>query len=304
MSTIIPPYLKKGSTIGITCPAGYMAVEKVQACIQTLQQWGYRVMLGKTVGSASINYFSGADEERADELQAMLDNNAIDAILFGRGGYGVSRIIDTLDFNVFRKKPKWLIGYSDITILHTHIHNRYKIATLHAPMAGAFNDDPGNNIYIQSVKNALKGKKTKYQCAVTAYNKTGKASGMLVGGNLTLLSNVVGTASDITTKGKILFIEDIGELLYKADRMLYQLKRSGKLASLAGLIVGGFTDMSDTERPFGTTINEIIQHLVQEYSYPVCYGFPVSHNRENYALKCGVEHQLTITAKSVALKEL
>ena len=136
----IPPYLKAGDTIGITCPAGFMPIEKATACIKTLQQWGYNVMVGQTLRSNSENYFSGTDEERADELQAMLDDKSIDAVLFGRGGYGMGRIIDSLDFKKFIRHPKWLIGYSDITVLHTHLLNNFKIASMHAPMTGAFND--------------------------------------------------------------------------------------------------------------------------------------------------------------------
>ena len=296
-----PPYLKKGDTIGITCPAGYMAKEKAQACIDTLQQWGFNVMIGKTLGSNSTNYFSGTDEERLNELQAMLDSDSINAILFGRGGYGVSRIIDKIDFTQFKKKPKWLIGYSDITVLHSHINSKYKIATLHSPMAAAFND--GGNEYIQSLLKAAIGKKTKYKCAVHSLNKTGTATGELVGGNLSLLAHLTGTASDINTKNKILFIEDIGEYIYSTDRMLQQLKRSGKLDKLAGLIVGGFTDVKDTERPFGKSVYETIYDAVKDYSYPVCFDFPVKTGKENYALKVGGTYELKVGKASVQLLE-
>jgi len=241
------------------------------------------VALALTLGSSSANYFSGTDEERADEMQAMLDDDSINAILCGRGGYGLGRIIDQLDFDLFKKKPKWIIGFSDITVLHEHIYANYKIAALHAPMAAAFNDGGAENEFIQSLKNALEGKKATYECAVHEYNRRGEAVGELVGGNLTLVSHLIGTSSDIKTKGRILFLEDTGELLYKIDRMLYQLKRSGKLQKLAGLIIGGFSDMSDTERPFGKTAYEIVQEIVKEYDYPVCYNFPVSHSKENYA---------------------
>lgn len=300
----IPPYLKKGDTIGITCPAGYMALEKAQTCISTFQQWGFTVMVGKTLGSNSVNYFSGTDEERLEELQAMLDSTEINAILFGRGGYGVSRIIDKLDFTQFKKKPKWLIGYSDITVLHTHIHSNLKIATLHSPMAAAFNDGVEGNEFIQSLRKAITGKKTNYKCATHPLNKKGTASGELVGGNLALLAHVTGTASDINTKNKILFIEDIGEQIYSTDRMLQQLKRSGKLDKLAGLIVGNFTDVKDTDRPFGKTVYEVIQDVVKEYDYPVCFGFPVGHCKENYALKSGVKYTFACGAKTVQLREI
>ncbi|MCP9751781.1 LD-carboxypeptidase [Ferruginibacter sp. HRS2-29] len=299
----VPPYLKKGDTIGITCPAGYMAAEKAETCIATLQSWGYNVMVGKTLGSQSENYFSGTDEERLDELQAMLDDKNIHAILFGRGGYGMGRIVDQLNFTRFKKNPKWVIGFSDITVLHTHLAGKYNTASLHAPMAAAFNDEGYKNEYIASLKNALAGKKANYKVEAHPFNRDGKATGRLIGGNLALLVNMIGTASDFDTKNKILFIEDIGEYLYSIDRMLYQLKRSGKLKKLAGLVLGGFTDMKDTERPFGKTIDEILTEVVGEVNYPVCFHFPVSHDKENYALKVGGEYQLSV-GKEVRLKEI
>lgn len=299
----IPPYLKKGDTIGITCPAGYMAKEKAQNCIDTLQQWGYNVMVGKTLGSDSANYFSGTDDERLNELQAMLDDDSIHAILCGRGGYGVGRIIDGLDFKKFKRKPKWIIGYSDITVLHSHIFSTCKIASIHAPMASAFNDGGASNEFVLSLKKMLSGKKNSYACASQLLNKPGTAMGELVGGNLSLLAHLTGTPSDIDTKNKLLFIEDVGEYIYGADRMLYQLKRSGKLANLAGLIVGGFTDMKDTDRPFGKTIDDAISDIVKEYNYPVCFHFPVSHSEENYALKIGGIYKLAVGKTKVRLSE-
>lgn len=298
----IPPYLKKGDCIGITCPAGYMAAEKAQTCIHTLQNWGYEVMVGKTLGSKSNTYFSGTDEERRDEFQAMLDDENIHAILCGRGGYGIGRIIDGLDFTKFKKKPKWIIGFSDVTVLHSHLHTKLKIASLHASMAAAFND--GENEYIQSIKNSISGKKGKYNCSAHPFNKVGNASGELVGGNLSLLNHLIGTPSDINTKNKILFIEEIGEQIYNSDRMFYQLKRSGKLKNLAGLIIGGFTDVKDTDRPFGKSIYEAIKDIVAEYDYPVAFGFPVSHEQENVALKVGVDYNLKINKIKTSLSEI
>ena len=298
----IPPYLKKGDTIGITCPAGYMAREKAQTCIDTLQQWGFEVMVGNTLGSASPNYFSGTDEERLNELQAMMDDESIKAILCGRGGYGVSRIIDALDFTTFKKKPKWIIGYSDITVLHCHLNRRLKVAAIHSPMAAAFNNGEYNNEFIGSLHKAITGKKANYKILAHPFNKQGIATGELVGGNVTLLAHLTGTPSNIDTKNKILFIEDIGELIYSTDRMLYQLKRSGKFNDLAGLIIGRFIDVKDTERPFGKTVEEVIKDIVKEFDYPVCFGFPVSHERENYALKVGVIYQLKVGRKMVQLQ--
>ncbi|MFT3910143.1 MAG: LD-carboxypeptidase [Ferruginibacter sp.] len=300
----IPPYINPGNTIGITCPAGYMAAEKVSTCIQTLQAWGYEVMIGKTIGSTSQNYFSGTDEERIDELQAMLDDKNIHAILFGRGGYGMGRIIDKLNFKKFIQHPKWLIGYSDITILHTHLLSNYNIASMHAPMAGAFNDIENSKEYIEALHNAMTGKKASYSCISHPLNRKGDVEGILIGGNLTLLTNIIGTASDFDTKNKILFIEDIGEYLYKIDRMLYQLKRSGKFDKLRGLILGGFTDMKDTERHFGKTMDELIKEVVAEYNFPVCFNFPVGHSKENLALKVGVAYRLKVGGKKTILKEL
>ena len=289
--------------IGITCPAGYMAKEKAQTCIDVLQQWGYQVMVGKTLGSDSQNYFSATDEDRRDELQAMLDDKNIHAILCGRGGYGVGRIIDDLDFSTFKKNPKWIIGFSDITVLHSHIYTNIKIATLHAPMAAAFNDEGYKNEFIISLQRALEGKKAKYEATPHIFNRKGEAVAELVGGNLALVTHLLGTASEMKTKNKILFIEDIGEYIYNIDRMMYQLKRSGKLDKLAGLIIGGFTDMKDTERPFGKTVYETINDILAAYTYPVCFDFPVSHGTTNYALKLGGRYELKVTGKLVQLKE-
>jgi muramoyltetrapeptide carboxypeptidase len=300
---IIPPYLKKGDTIGIVCPSGYMPFEKAQTCIDTLQQWGYNVKVGKTLGNQH-NYFSGSDEERLSDLQAMLDDKNVHAILCGRGGYGLSRIIDDVDFRHFKKHPKWIIGYSDITLLHAHLYSKLKTASIHSPMAAAFNDGGAKNEFVLSLKKALEGKHSKYSAPSHALNRKGVAEGELVGGNLSLLINIIGSVSDIKTKSRILFLEDVGEYIYSVDRMMMQLKRTGKLDGLAGLIVGGFTDMKDTTIPFGQNVYDAIYDKVKEYDYPVCFDFPVSHSDRNYALKVGVNHQLKINKNIVSLKEL
>lgn len=298
-----PPYLKKDDMIGIVCPAGYMAMEKVKQCIETLTEWGFRVKVGKTVGGHSKTYFSGSDKERLSDLQKMIDDDAIKAVLCARGGYGTGRIIGDLDFKKFKKRPKWIIGYSDITVLHSHIYANYYISTLHSPMAGAFNDGGYKNEYTLSLRNVLMGGKSKYICESHPYNKKGTGIGELVGGNLALLAHLVGTDSDIKTKGKILFIEDVGEYMYNIDRMMYQLKRSGKLSKLAGLIFGLFSDTKDTERPFGKTTEEILRDIVKEYDYPVCFGFPVSHTDKNYALKIGAGYKLVVSKNRVVLED-
>ena len=297
----IPAYLDRGDTIGVVCPAGYMAMERVQQCLQILQAWGFKVKVGKTVGGNSTNYFSGTDKERLTDFQEMLDDDEVKAVLCARGGYGIGRIIEQIKFKKFAKRPKWIIGFSDVTVLHAHIYSNYKIATLHAPMAGAFNE--GENEFVLSLRSALTGTSAKYEVKPHEFNKIGMASGELVGGNLALLTHICGTSSDIKTKNRILFLEDVGEYLYNVDRMLYQLKRNGKFDKLSGVIIGGFTENKDTDRPFGKTVFEIIHEIFQEFDYPICFGFPVSHGIENYALKIGAEYNLSISSGKVILEE-
>ncbi|MFV0605231.1 MAG: LD-carboxypeptidase [Niabella sp.] len=304
MAIKIPSYLKPGDTIGITCPAGYMDFKNAEECISVLQKnWGYKVKIGNTLGGSSTTYFSGSDEERLADFQAMLDDDEVDAVLCGRGGYGMGRIIDRISFKKFIKKPKWVAGYSDITVFHNHVNKNLKIATLHAPMAAAFNDKGYLNKYVKSLKTALEGEKAIYSCRTNKRNHYGKAKAELVGGNLALFVHTIGTKSEPVTKGKILFLEDVGEQKYNLDRMMYQLKRSGKLDNLAGLILGRFTDVQDTTRPFGEDVQEIMHQLIKEYKYPVCYDFPVSHDKENFALKVGGTYQLQIDSKKVLLSE-
>jgi muramoyltetrapeptide carboxypeptidase len=300
---LIPPYLQKGDTIGIVCPAGYMPYENAETCINALQQWGYKVKIGKTLGN-QFSYFSGTDAERLTDLQQMLDDTEVKAILCARGGYGLSRIIDDIDFKRFEKNPKWLIGYSDITLLHAHIYTKYKIASLHSPMAAAFNNGGAANEFVQSLKKAITGELFNYSCDGNLLNREGLADGDLIGGNLSLVIHLIGTVSDFDTTNKILFLEDVGEYLYSIDRMIMQLKRAGKLKKLSALIIGGFTELKDTTIPFGQDVYDLIFDKIKEYDYPVCFDFPVSHTDRNYALKIGVRHQISITGKKVVLKEL
>ena len=299
-----PAALKKKDIIGITCPAGYMPAENAADCISMLQGWGYQVMVGKTLGSKSKTYFSGTDEERLSELQAMLDDENIKAILFGRGGYGVSRIIDRLDFTAFKKKPKWLIGFSDITVLHCHAFSKLKVMTAHAQMAAAFKGKGAKTESVLSIQKLLQGKKNNYKLPTKAANKKGKASGKMIGGNLSLLTNVIGTPSDFKTDGNIFFIEDLGEYLYATDRLLQQLKRAGKFKNCAAVIFGGFTDMKDTDRPFGKKISGVLAEIVADADYPVVFDFPLSHTDKNVAVKIGAEYKLSVGNKYVELKEV
>jgi len=298
-----PAYLQPGDTIGIVCPGGFMAPEKAQTCIQVLQDWGYTLKIGRTLGVLSDNYFSGTDQQRLEDFQQMLDDGQVKAIFCARGGYGISRIIDQLKFSDFKKNPKWIIGFSDVTLLHAHIYRRYKTASLHAPMASAFNDGGYEDEYVQSLRQVLAGEKIRYQCATHALNRRGEAVGELVGGNLSLLVHAIGTPSDLKTKGRILVLEDVGEYIYQVDRMMRQLLRGGKLDYLAGLIVGGFTDIRDTERPFGRAVYDLIHDIIRPFDYPVCFGFPVSHGKENYALKLGTGYKLKVGRNKVMLEE-
>ncbi|MBS1730077.1 MAG: LD-carboxypeptidase [Bacteroidetes bacterium] len=301
--TKLPPYLKKHDTIGIVCPAGSMPLSKIKNCITTLKSWGYQVKCGNTLGKKPV-YFSGTDKERLEDFQQMLDDKNIRAILCARGGYGTSRIIDQINFSIFKKNPKWIIGYSDITVLHAHIFKNFQTASLHAPMAGAFNDDLKNNEYLESLANALKGKIFSYECDSHPLNRLGKAEGELIGGNLSILAHLIGSASDLNMHGKILFFEDVDEYIYQVDRMMVQLKRSKKLENLAGILIGGFTGTKDTTVPFGKTVLETIYEHIKEYHYPVCFDFPVSHSFRNITLKHGQFHRLEVGRKKVNLEEI
>lgn len=288
---IIPPYLKKGDTIGITCPAGSLTLETISPMIEQLKLWGFQVKVGATVGT-SYYKFSGTDRERLLDLQSMLDDENIHAILFGRGGYGVMRIIDLIDFSSFLNKPKWVLGYSDITSLLSHLHSQFDICSIHGHMSGGYSKNEYNEISTQSIFDTLCGIPTSYQIPKHPMSRLGNTEGVLVGGNLALLSDNIGTASDLNTDNKILFIEDIGEYLYNIDRMMWQLKRSGKLNHLKALLVGGFTQSLDNEIPFGMTEYEIVWEKVQEYHYPVYFNFPVGHQAKNVALKIGCRYIL------------
>ncbi len=302
MSIIIPPYLEKGDTIGLVCPAGFLPLDKTKQAMETIESiWGFKVRIGKTVGHQH-HYFSGTDDERLADLQSMMDDPEIKAILCGRGGYGTGRILDRLDFTSFCRQPKWIIGFSDITVLQAHLLSKYNIASVHGPMANAFNDGGDAGPYVHSLREVLEGKGTTYTAPAHPFNRSGEATGTLMGGNLALMAHLVGTVSDLDTRGAILFLEDVGEYLYNIDRMMYQLKRSGKLDQLAGLIFGGFTDCKDTTLPFGQSVEEVLRAHVKEYHYPVCFGFPVSHEAPNYALKTGCTYRLLVQSNEIHLE--
>lgn len=293
--------LKYGDTIGITCPSGYVSKERVAYAQYSFEQWGFKTILGKTVGN-EYNYFSGDDATRAKDLQWMLDDPNINAIVMGRGGYGLSRIIDNLDFTAFIKNPKWICGFSDITVLHSHIHSQFQIPTIHGPMCGAIKPETESCDYIQNLKHLLLGESLQYVIKPCEHNKLGNAEGVLIGGNLAMLTHLTGSVSQLNTNKKILFLEEIGEHLYQIDRMLLNLKRSGQLDNLAALILGGFTDIQDTERPFGQTIEQIVLDKVAEFNYPVCFNFPSGHDDVNYPFVLGKKYNLSVQTEGVILK--
>jgi muramoyltetrapeptide carboxypeptidase len=300
---IIPPYLKPGDTVGITCPAGAVEPDKVQCCCDALKQWGLNITFGKTVGK-KWQRFGGTDQERLEDFQEMIDDKNINAIIFGKGGYGTLRIIDKLDWNKFRQYPKWLVGYSDLTVVHLHVHNTLNICTLHGDMSRGFSGN-FSDLSVSSIKDALFGSRMDYTLKSHVMNRTGKTTGRLIGGNLTMLNACLGSKSDVNTKGKILFIEDVSEFKYNIDRMMMSLKRSGKLDQLAGLIVGEFTAIrDDQDESFNMCIEEIIWDKVKEYNYPVCFHFPAGHIAENRALKMGVNHELNVGRETTNLLEI
>jgi len=298
---ITPSYLKKSDNIGIVATARKISLSELKPAIDKFTEWGLNVVLGKNIFSESDQY-SGTDEQRLSDFQQMLDDDSIKAIIVARGGYGTVRIIDKIDFKNFKKNPKWIIGYSDITVLHSHIHQNFGIETLHATMPINFPIDGKNNNAILHLKKALFGEKIIYEIENNLLNRNGNTTGILIGGNLSLLYALASTSSDIDTSGKILFIEDLDEYLYHIDRMMMQLKRSAKLKNLAGLVVGGMTDMKDNTISFGKTAYEIIADAVSEYNYPVCFGFPAGHIEDNRALILGRKINLNVSSEIVKLE--
>lgn len=305
----IPPYLKAGDTIGITSPAGYISIAEIQPAVLLMESWGFKVKIGSAIGKKDFTY-GGTDEERAADLQLMLDDPGIKAVMCARGGYGLVRIIDQLNFKQFTAHPKWVIGFSDVTVLHCHINRNFGVATLHSKMCNSFPGDwlkaePVQISTILSIRQALTGEDFKFTALAAALNRMGRGEGQLVGGNLSIIANLSGTGSELETKGKILFVEDTGEYLYSIDRMFWNLKRTGKLAHLAGLVVGGFKlKPDDAGEEFGKSVYELVMEKVKEYDYPVCFDFPVGHQRNNFALKCGVQHILEVGNEGSTLRSL
>lgn len=297
MKTQKPALLKKGDKVAIVTTARKIDKEDIAVAIQLFEDWGLKVVLGTTIGKVD-RQFGGTDQERIADFQQQLDDPSVKAIWCARGGYGSVRVIDALDFTQFFKQPKWIIGFSDVTVFHSHLHN-LGFNTLHAIMPITVE---GNTMEaIKTLRKALFGEVISYEVAFSENNRLGEGTGVLVGGNLSMLYSLLGSPSAITTDGKILFIEDLDEYLYHVDRMMMNLKRNGYFKQLKGLIVGGMTKMNDNTIPFGKTAQEIILDVVSEYDFPVCFDFPAGHIDDNRALIFGDEVKLIVSSDKTAL---
>ncbi|MBN2746413.1 MAG: LD-carboxypeptidase [Bacteroidales bacterium] len=279
------PSLQIGDRVGIISTARKISSIELQPAIEKLQSWGLQVELGKNI-FAEYHQFAGTDLQRAEDLQTMLDNSQIRAIFCARGGYGTSRIIDQIDFSRFRQSPKWIVGYSDVTVLHAHIQ-RFGYESIHATMPINFPVDGKDNSALITLHEALFQNQVSHNFKGESYNFQKEFSAPMVGGNLSILYSLAATPSDIETEGKILFIEDLDEYLYHIDRMMMNLKRAGKLENLAALLVGGMSDMHDNSVPFGSDAKEIILQHVADFPYPVVFDFPAGHIPDNRAVILG-----------------
>lgn len=296
MSVQSPKLLKEKDKVVIIATSKKFTGD-IAPAVKLLEGWGLQVILGDNLFKGD-NLLAGTDDERAADLQSALDNKEIKAIFCVRGGYGASRIIDRIDFKKFLKQPKWVVGYSDVTVLHSHIHG-LGIQSIHGTMPMLFDRDSAESL--ESLRKALFEGENLYTISSHPLNREGKVKAEIVGGNFSILSTIIGTKSDLDTKGKILFIEEIDEYLYEIDRMTVHLKRAGKLKKLAGLIVGHMTGIKDGEVPFGKNAYEIVADAVKEYNFPVCYGFPAGHERENYSIILGKRTSLQVTAEAVTI---
>jgi muramoyltetrapeptide carboxypeptidase len=296
---IFPEKLKIGDKIGIISTARKITLNELDPAIKTIESWELKVELGSNLFKVD-NQFSGTIEQRSTDLQTMLDNHSIKAILCARGGYGTVQIIDNIDFSNLKNNPKWIVGYSDVTVLHSHL-NKLGFASLHATMPINFKTNAKESL--ASLKNVLFGNENNILCGLHPFNKFGKVKAEIVGGNLSVLYSLLGSYSDVDTDGKILFIEDLDEYLYHVDRMMMNLKRNGKFTKLEGLVVGGMSDMNDNEIPFGGKAEGIILEYIKEFDFPVCFNFPVGHLDDNRTLVFGKECTLEINKNGVILKQ-
>jgi muramoyltetrapeptide carboxypeptidase len=285
-------YLKQGDKVAVIAPAGRISEGSLESMTACMERWGLQVLPGKHV-YAQYHQFAGTDAQRAADLQEAVSNPEIKAVICARGGYGCSRVVDTVDFSPLLRHPKWLVGYSDITVLHAR-WNRMGVPCIHGVMSGKFPAGGQDNESTESLRKALFGEPLHYTVPTHPLNKTGKAEGWLIGGNLALMAHLTGSADNPYTVGKILFLEDVGEYLYAIDRMMLQLQRSGKLQKIKGLILGYFTNTKDCETPFGASAYEIISAYAEGLDIPVCFGFPAGHEEPNLSLVFGKPVTLTV----------
>ncbi|MCT4589952.1 MAG: LD-carboxypeptidase [Carboxylicivirga sp.] len=297
---IFPKSLEKGSTIGIVAPAGKIDAETIHFAEKFLHKRGYKVVIGDNVCN-TFHQYAGNDQHRAADLQHMLNSKDIDAIFCARGGYGTIRIIDQIDFTHYLEYPKWIVGYSDITVLHAALQNKVGIASIHGPMPKNFPDKAEEDEDMEHLFSILHGELPKYKTKPHPLNRCGEAEGILIGGNLSLIYALRATDLDPNPHGKILFIEDVGEYLYHLDRMMQNLKLSGFLKELSGIVVGDFTEMKDNDDPYGQTVAEIIKEAVSEYDYPVLFGFAAGHGHLNLPLVFGKRVSLKVENCSAQL---
>lgn len=285
---LFPKGLKEGDQVGIVATADSVSYEKIKAGLGLIKSWGLRPVVGRTVG-LRYHQMAGTDQQRAQDLQAQLDDPDIRAIFIARGGYGTVRIVDRLDFTEFKKHPKWIVGYSDITALHAHLqHLGY--ASIHAEMPAFITEKAPEAA--TSLRAALFADPPQYRWPSHVLNTKGKASGELIGGNMSILYSLCGSRTAPSPAGKLLFMEDVGEYLYHVDRMMQNFKRNGWFEQLSGLILGGFSKMKDNEIPFGQTALEIIKAVGEVYDFPIAFGFPAGHCDDNRSLILGAEATL------------
>lgn len=291
---IQPEYLKSGDTISIVAPSGVLNnfENKIKLAIDIFESWGLKVVLGDHIYNKN-GHFAGTDRQRIDDFQNALDNQSIKAIWCARGGYGAVRIIDDLNFNNYLKKPKWIIGFSDITVIHNKLNN-LNSESIHAIMPSGIESLEPSNESIIKLKSVLFGKSLSYSISSNKDNKTGTSEGVLVGGNLTLLQTLIGSNTELKTDNKILFIEEVGEYAYHIDRMLYSLKRAGYFENCNGLIVGQISDIKENTTDFGMSINKLILDLLKEYDFPVLFDFPAGHEKVNYPIILGRNIKLKV----------
>ena len=296
-----PPLLQLGDKIGIVAFAKKITLKEIQPAIQTFEDWGLEVVIGDTIGS-EWNQFSGDDERRRTDIQKMLDNPEIKAIISARGGYGCVRIIDKIDFSFFLENPKWLIGFSDITVFHAHINANINIPTIHGTMPVFFKENTLNAT--ESLRDIILKGSMKYQIKSPKNKlcKNGKAKGQLIGGNLSILYSLCGTDSLGETKGKIVFLEDLSEYTYHIDRMVQNLKRNYFFKNIAGLIIGSFTQIKEGPIPFGKSPEEIIFELCKESDIPIFTNFPAGHINDNRALIFGNNIEMKVDKNELSLK--